>query len=171
MRGTRPVTGSMSISYRITPACAGNTIPHSRCLACNWDHPRLCGEHSPAAVIMMVVGGSPPPVRGTRCGVFSGHAALRITPACAGNTSTGILARIGRWDHPRLCGEHPNSPIRAIRSSGSPPPVRGTRSNSLTGGTRYGITPACAGNTLPCSRSLHVAWDHPRLCGEHQTGG
>ena len=154
MRGTPSVPCGFTVVPRITPACAGNTIPHSRCLACNWDHPRLCGEHSPAAVIMMVVGGSPPPVRGTRCGVFSGHAALRITPACAGNTSTGILARIGRWDHPRLCGEHHWTSWTGRMSSGSPPPVRGTPKITKKYQDKARITPACAGNTRSRTRTI-----------------
>ena len=35
---------------------------------------------------------------------------------------------------------------------------------------RYGIIPAHAGNTAPRYRRDHPRWDHPRACGEHQTG-
>ena len=33
---------------RITPACAGTTIPRSGCCPGRWDHPRVCGDYRAA---------------------------------------------------------------------------------------------------------------------------
>ena len=33
--------------------------------------------------------------------------------------------------------------------------------------TKFGITPAYAGNTPHLFQAVHLLWDHPRLRGEH----
>ena len=59
--------------------------------------------------------------------------------------------------------EHPNL------HEGSSPRVRGTRvQNGLDHGRR-GIIPACAGNTTAARPRTSQMWDHPRVCGEHQS--
>ena len=34
---------------------------------------------------------------------------------------------------------------------------------------RLGIIPACAGSTRLLPRSAYSSWDHPRMCGEHDS--
>ena len=53
-------------------------------------------------------GGSPPLTRGTVLVSQRGGGNFRITPACAGNSSSLSSRPCGRWDHPRLRGEQPN---------------------------------------------------------------
>ena len=66
MRGTHSAIFVNIFDNRITPAHAGNT--HIRFLNRKHprDHPRPCGEHVIASVLLIIVSGSPPPMRGTR---------------------------------------------------------------------------------------------------------
>ena len=112
------------LNGRITPACAGKTANYLiTCLLCR-DHPRVCGKNS--ALIGQKTGfpGSPPRVREklqTLCLVISG---TRITPACAGKTSTSNLILPFEWDHPRVCGKN-LLPLKIdCLIPGSPPRVR-----------------------------------------------
>ena len=50
---------------------------------------------------------------------------------------------------------------------GSSPRVRGTQRNRPHVWDRFGIIPACAGNTIAPIRSITSLRDHPRVCGEH----
>ena len=50
---------------------------------------------------------------------------------------------------------------------GSSPRVRGTLPEARARLGRVGIIPACAGNTRSPSQCSWSAWDHPRVCGEH----
>ncbi len=86
MRGTPAVTEATNNTARIIPAYAGNTSFEATFLPDPWDHPRVCGEHSPQAQNLIIAVGSSPRMRGTlRMGVgaelFNG-----IIPAYAGNT-------------------------------------------------------------------------------------
>ena len=50
---------------------------------------------------------------------------LRITPALAGSTCTGLFETVGDWDHPRVGGEHEVRHNEHQRHLGSPPRWRG----------------------------------------------
>ena len=86
MRGTPIIERPERPGRRIIPAYAGNTSFEATFLPDPWDHPRVCGEHSPQAQNLIIAVGSSPRMRGTlRMGVgaelFNG-----IIPAYAGNT-------------------------------------------------------------------------------------
>ena len=51
---------------------------------------------------------------------------------------------------------------------GSPPPTRGTLSESTCTAGGFGITPAYAGNTIRKRNKAVASKDHPRLRGEHK---
>ena len=93
----------------------------------------------------------------------------RITPADAGKTCSESQTRMGRWDHPRGCGE--NCPSRGFWgfSLGSPPQVRGKLTVAVLPYSTLGITPAGAGKTPPTAEVPPAARDHPRRCGENPT--
>ena len=80
-----------------------------------------------------------------------GHALLcpddRITPAYAGKSGSACLRCSDAEDHPRLCGEKPNSPWIDFLSVGSPPPMRGKGIRLVAGSQNAGITPAYAGKS------------------------
>src|ERR1019366_8395099 len=143
--GCRP-----SHSWWITPACAGSTLcrgprcPHAP------DHPRLRGEHRRMPVDPSPVQGSPPPARGALALQARRHAEIRITPACAGSTSSRLSAKSLMVDHPRLRGEHAVSWTSMPTCTGSPPPARGAPLQLLDYRVDLRITPACAGSTVGC---------------------
>ena len=115
--------------------------------------------------------GSPPRVRGTEAACPGVGAGKRITPACAGNSSTKPQARWGRADHPRVCGEQGLYTARSRHYKGSPPRVRGTATPAIAARHRRRITPACAGNSSRSQADNQRKRDHPRVCGEQQLTG
>ena len=132
----------------------------------------MCGENNQKKLLQLLVPGSPPRVRGklhaVPCAIFR----ERITPACAGKTRQPTCAGSYVKDHPRVCGENEAARFKSFFEKGSPPRVRGKHSDH--GGCRFqrGITPACAGKTVPVCRDVVMQQDHPRVCGEnlHRSG-
>ena len=91
-----------------------------------------------------------------------------IIPACAGSTGSFIAAFRSDWDHPRMCGEHPDHDSRPHHPTGSSPHVRGAPSGLRVDVCSDGIIPACAGSTQHFFPMAAGTRDHPRMCGEHQ---
>src|SRR5690606_14975455 len=136
-------------AVRITPACAGNTRSLGNPETSETDHPRVRGEHANLARIIHGGVGSPPRARGTPA-PFPGTLPRRgITPASPGSTGTRRASTPRRPDHPRVRGEHRCSHGPVSHVPGSPPRARGTHDEIPSGRGCWGITPACAGNTLP----------------------
>ena len=126
VRGTGLCPGEAGRIRRITPACAGNRFCCIRRQQGQRDHPRVCGEQTPARSPVWGMPGSPPRVRGTANALSRGYAAARITPACAGNSCGGkVIVPYGK-DHPRVCGEQKKTMAVSCWGRGSPPRVRGT---------------------------------------------
>ena len=119
------------------------------------DHPRLCGEKVIPLVLINIFLGSPPPMRGK--GAF-----------CIQYTTHRVECQAK--DHPRLCGEKYDFPIHFRDVIGSPPPMRGKAEAFPVADFFVGITPAYAGKSEVLPLSDHIQKDHPRLCGEKQTG-
>ena len=110
--------------------------------------------------------GSPPHVRGKDCDIPLPPLSVRITPACAGKSTTRHRTAAFYRDHPRMCGEKPLIYKHGTYGEGSPPHVRG---KVRIGGTDYArgrITPACAGKSLFQPEPPQGRRDHPRMCGE-----
>ena len=150
----------------ITPAYAGKRkIPQIVASKCR-DHPRLCGEKVDSTFSLLIVRGSPPPMRGKVLWYRDFCPAVGITPAYAGKSLTGTVWTRPPRDHPRLCGEKVY-PIRILRDyQGSPPPMRGKDSSSGFHNVHLRITPAYAGKSYCACLWLDDIEDHPRLCGE-----
>ena len=94
-RGSPPrVRGKLSANTydakasRITPACAGKTKQEEYIYGDTEDHPRVCGENLIIGILAAVIKGSPPRVRGKLRDTEQPGTRTRITPACAGKTST-----------------------------------------------------------------------------------
>ena len=73
-------------------------------------------------------------------------------------------------DHPRMYGEHYKHRGSITPNPGSSPHVRGALAAYLHSAVAPGIIPACAGSTDGNVGPATVRRDHPRMCGEHQTG-
>ena len=167
MRGTLRVHHSFGGLIGIIPAYAGNTGTRNIFYKHRGDHPRVCGEHVMMVGSFRLSKGSSPRMRGTQptFGWVKGYEG--IIPAYAGNTCIRPSAVEGRWDHPRVCGEHSKNTNRDMYREGSSPRMRGTHSRLRTVAASRGIIPAYAGNTMTMASSGVRAWDHPRVCGEH----
>ena len=74
---------------------------------------------------------------------------LGITPAYAGKSFLPTTRQKFGRDHPRLCGEKPNSPWIDFLSVGSPPPMRGKVNFVQSQAEADRITPAYAGKSSP----------------------
>ena len=147
MRGTHSRRLQRRHPQGIIPAHAGNT-PHTTCSwSRNWDHPRVCGEHTCNAPMMHNAMGSSPRMRGTRHGRGVDAALPGIIPAYAGNTEWNRSAQWSNWDHPRVCGEHSCMHCMQSIPEGSSPRMRGTLLYALYAVNSGGIIPAYAGNT------------------------
>ena len=115
MRGTPIIERPERPGRRIIPAYAGNTSFEATFLPDPWDHPRVCGEHSPQAQNLIIAVGSSPRMRGTLivCYDYDPHGG--IIPAYAGNTLGGFLGGVTNRDHPRICGEHLKALLIMVR--------------------------------------------------------
>ena len=91
---------------RNTPACAGNTREKNTITFASPDHPRLRGEYYAGISTAPGTSGSPPLARGIPASLSSNFFRFRITPACAGNTSSYSPNSTLSRDHPRLRGEY-----------------------------------------------------------------
>ena len=151
----------------IIPADAGSTTASARTSPTSWDHPRGCGEHGESGSMAASNWGSSPRMRGAPVIVGYANTVSRIIPADAGSTERQNQHTVSSRDHPRGCGEHPQSALGAVYPRGSSPRMRGARVLALGDHPARGIIPADAGSTSPAI-SLHLEkLDHPRGCGEH----
>ena len=87
-RGRLPQALAVARRRRITPACAGKT-PSTPDRRTPWsDHPRMRGEDCAMSLKKVETAGSPPHARGRLVRNRKHGVADRITPACAGKTSS-----------------------------------------------------------------------------------
>ena len=169
MRGKQNRGAGACQGRRITPAHAGKTMaPGARCGSMT-DHPRACGENKIGALELAKDDGSPPRMRGKHTRLRRWCGQRRITPAHAGKTCHPLRARPATPDHPRACGENASTCVPFDGARGSPPRMRGKRSQLSGEVLEHRITPAHAGKTAcrPCSPRIRA--DHPRACGENRT--
>ncbi len=152
-------------------------------------HPRVHGEHGPEQGCAYANAGPPPRARGPLAGRH-GAALARgppprargprldrrtrdvdrgTTPACAGTAGAGRVRRSCRWDHPRVCGDHPCYHELLDEPGGPSPRARGPREITAHAGLGTGTTPACAGTTRRGSAAPPSGRDHPRVRGDHRT--
>ena len=127
----------------------------------------MCGEHFIISARGLGKTGSSPHVRGALSQLQCPCRWLGIIPACAGSTRTLRGFRTGRWDHPRMCGEHYVHRPQLDWDVGSSPHVRGALRETRQKLQYSGIIPACAGSTFDMIEILRQIGDHPRMCGEH----
>ena len=132
-----------------------------------WDHPRIRGEHLPPLRLLPGLRGSSPHTRGAHVLWGSVTPVARIIPAYAGSTSFLFFVTRGRWDHPRIRGEHLFRVRRSPCGVGSSPHTRGALSAEGGRHFRGRIIPAYAGSTCAAPWALRRRMDHPRIRGEH----
>ena len=159
------------MSPRITPADAGKTCGTGLRGMQLRDHPRGCGENCFHFASCFTRPGSPPRMRGKQLVPDPDAVGTGITPADAGKTSGLTRSTVLPRDHPRGCGENPAKSLQVCDAQGSPPRMRGKRTDISLGVTATGITPADAGKTLILYLYALDSSDHPRGCGENIING
>ena len=127
MRGARARARAGEADGGIIPAYAGSTETESGHSRASRDHPRVCGEHTRLDTSTDTVTGSSPRMRGARGEQAPDSYGPGIIPAYAGSTTSCARSRTGRWDHPRVCGEHVTLPLTIPSARGSSPRMRGAR--------------------------------------------
>ncbi len=150
-RGTPAARRPRRRGRGLTPAWAGNTATTWTALPARRAHPRMGGEHHRLRLRRPVRLGSPPHGRGTLARPRPRRMGSGLTPAWAGNTE-------------------PEGAAAAV-TSGSPPHGRGTRDAVAGLHRQRGLTPAWAGNTACRPAPTRPREAHPRMGGEHLTGG
>ena len=112
------------------------------------DQPRVREEHYSPPAPAGTITGSAPRARGTQTYRLPFDVTDRISPACAGNTTTSTRPGSRDPDQPRVRGEHGNTsePIRGIAGS----------------------APRALGNTAELARRVRREADQPRVRGEHE---
>ena len=146
VRGTDLLAGLYTPEERFIPACAGNGSRIRPCPIRPPVHPRVCGERSSEARLVVTPSGSSPRVRGTALTVGQFRLDCRFIPACAGNGRAALETVKTQAVHPRVCGER-------------------IESKNLSW-YFHRFIPACAGNgawSWACPPPSSV---HPRVCGE-----
>ena len=171
MRGKRVCAGIRCRASGITPAHAGKTPSAPSHPPPGGDHPRACGENPGLTLAVCELLGSPPRMRGKHLLCPEMDLLVRITPAHAGKTTYEHPAKQEARDHPRACGENRLTTSIPRSSAGSPPRMRGKPATRIFGRQKNGITPAHAGKTDLDFEDDRARRDHPRACGENNTGG
>ena len=131
------------------------------------DQPRVRGEHAAVGAGACPADGSAPRARGTRAASAGSLTLPRISPACAGNTSSIVFLRRQWPDQPRVRGEHQRRRKPSPTLAGSAPRARGTLGGRRILVQKGRISPACAGNTHVDERDKLRLADQPRVRGEH----
>ena len=110
--------------------------------------------------------GSPPRARGRPHRMRASRAPNGLTPACAGTSTRAAPTLCWSRAHPRVRGDVvPDEDIKRL-VAGSPPRARGRRGSWRGDAVLLGLTPACAGTSLPRPGWLTGRWAHPRVRGD-----
>ena len=128
-------------------------------------HPRVCGADVLGACQWVGAAGSSPRVRG-RLGVLPDvRGVVGLIPACAGQTVLGGSVQLFHRAHPRVCGADHSGFVEREDVDGSSPRVRGRHTAIMLDPRRFGLIPACAGQTSATYGVTLPKRAHPRVCG------
>ena len=170
-RGLPGLPEEIDPRFRIIPARAGFTPPHSPQSAPHSDHPRSRGVYSSPLITSKSAAGSSPLARGLPVSFVAAGFQNRIIPARAGFTPDGPQSFHGLPDHPRSRGVYEVAQRMDVVAIGSSPLARGLpqRGHQRPGVPR--IIPARAGFTSRQWCCCSFQWDHPRSRGVYVVGG
>ena len=157
----------------IIPAYAGNTATDVYQAFFTKDHPRIRGEHDGREHRDDHDGGIIPAYAGNTVKLGAWKQEHKgSSPHTRGTRKTWCRRREGRWDHPRIRGEHSPSSRAQISVMGIIPAYAGNTSPvSAEHGIPTGSSPHTRGTPTPLRASTAWAWDHPRIRGEHARQG
>ena len=116
-------------------------------------------------VISEVSAGLSPRVRGKRNGSRRADRCAGSIPACAGETSPGIVGKTNAKVYPRVCGGNERGVMEDVRAAGLSPRVRGKLSDASRDTILVRSIPACAGETVVAISPYGLREVYPRVCG------
>ena len=146
-RGKRKLRSRWSSTSRLIPAHAGKTCSLPRSHRRVRAHPRSRGENAVKALVNQRLEGSSPLTRGKQDGPNYIAGRLRLIPAHAGKTVSGLGGHFGLPAHPRSRGENLSRVAWMPPTPGSSPLTRGKRPCPSHPGRPSGLIPAHAGKT------------------------
>ena len=129
-RGTSLAERPCFVSVRVIPAWAGNIQRVNLFISQLSGHPRMGGEHIAWLRADRARSGSSPHGRGTYLEAGKPQVVCRVIPAWAGNIVLTEAMFFPPAGHPRMGGEHYQSPPTKPRPIGSSPHGRGTSSQA-----------------------------------------
>ena len=157
--GSSPLTrekllrgGGPRVEAGLIPAHAGKTSRLTDRAAICAAHPRSRGENLMKTLDSARLSGSSPLTRGKPLEGLAGLLSGRLIPAHAGKTQQKAQTPSSRAAHPRSRGENSAPGCGRRYRRGSSPLTRGKRSHWSAQTKRYGLIPAHAGKTVPCTR-------------------
>ena len=157
--------------YGNIPAYAGITAWTRWETSSTREHPRIRGDHGRSTTGHATYEGTSPHTRGSRRFLFFLRFPAGNIPAYAGITGPGRIRIPGRWEHPRIRGDHQTIVDCCDTTLGTSPHTRGSLEASPFGANVVGNIPAYAGITSSSRPSRRFAWEHPRIRGDHNTNG
>ena len=126
-RGKRTLRDRDRAEGGLIPAHAGKTGPPRQLNDPGQAHPRSRGENPVGGAFPDRSEGSSPLTRGKRRISRVAPGRVRLIPAHAGKTNSGVGAGNHAWAHPRSRGENSSCQGRSPRHRGSSPLTRGKR--------------------------------------------
>jgi len=168
VRGTPKKDRSLRAQFRFSPAGAGNAFRGDHVDPGPTVQPRGCGERVFLILLLRLLIGSAPRVRGTPAKEHIAQANKRFSPAGAGNA--GDFPDPQRYIpvQPRGCGERRCDAALRGSGGGSAPRVRGTPILAAKREVEKRFSPAGAGNALTGTALPAAITVQPRGCGERQ---
>ena len=175
--GSSPLTRGKLSTQRLDglltgliPAHAGKTPSSASKRWAAPAHPRSRGENGRAPRISAPHTGSSPLTRGKQRVDLGGCVEVRLIPAHAGKTVSGLGARQRGGAHPRSRGENLVATAAVDAVCGSSPLTRGKRDKWAVVEMGGRLIPAHAGKTRCCTLPQYATWAHPRSRGENSKG-
>ena len=125
------------------------------------------GEKSELDAVDWYYMGSPPRARGKAVIWCYRLMWMRITPACAGKSTTKFMRLLSARDHPRVRGEKLTIKPMPTYGTGSPPRARGkVCSRQYCSLIIDGSPPRARGKDFTSKAAKRDFMDHPRVRGE-----
>ncbi len=151
---------------RFIPVCTGNSEKLSCGITDLQVHPRVYGELPVVDLIMLILQGSSPCVRGTHMLDVSSGDLYRFIPVCTGNSTSRRSSGRNTEVHPRVYGELISGIFKFYTVIGSSPCVRGTPDAIRVTGEINRFIPVCTGNSFSIVDLTKSNQVHPRVYGE-----
>ena len=150
------------------PAHAGKTLDPHLDIDRTKEHPRARGENYSQRITTTPRQGTSPRTRGKHPPLIIYQRNRRNIPAHAGKTSSRVVTRVVREEHPRARGENLTQFKRLSAMVGTSPRTRGKLCYPAGKPDDTGNIPAHAGKTRKIAILAADIEEHPRARGENQ---